>query len=1280
MHNNINCIRRGFRKFEKNIVPLIVLFLFFASFINILIPNAAAVDKPDLVVDNFKIISPIGTIHKNDIVDFSIRVKNVGTASLSTTVTLALCIDNVLVNSTTISSLGIGSSITVTLNWKADVIGTHTAIAFIDYYGNVDESNEENNAQSISMTIEERSTDIEVGSISVYPSELWVNETVYVNSTITNLGKDATGDVTVKFYVNNSQIDSWTILKSFLTEGKSYDVSFEWIPSKPGAYTLKIIIPEGSGGDTNKNNNIAEREVYVKSREVSLRIINVTSDIPYKVTKNNETAVSAGGTASYKIEIKNTGTESDTFNVTTKKLYGSNNWNLAISKSSFTLLSGETDIFVINITSPSDAQNNEKAVFKITAQSTSDSNKNVSLILTVKVLTDLSVEDVRVYGDLCITGKKADITVSIVNKKAYAKNIAVEIYVDEQLVNYTTVSSLNKGESRYISVIWNIDVDLEIGYHTVKVKVDPMNSTPEYNETNNERSYSIVVMKEPVWWNSSWHYRKAFAVDGINKGNISIENLNFTEMLNDLGIYGKTFDEDSVRVIRYSSDGSILDENITFDIERKSGFDNKTNALFDLNVSAEGNGIKYYCIYFDVVENNLNQPSKSSSCPSYATGYRVYISKVYGWNGEIIKPKVTDYFSPAKNINVTIQTQASADNITIEFYKNKIKYDSKTRYLTSKDNLNWYLPDNKPVSFGIGEEGKWIIKAICRDKAGYTTTVESYFHIGKPDLMISDIHIPSKIYEQRKVTLRATVKCANSSVSDIVAVKFEIPEENITEWQNISSMEKDEERTLNFSWIPTKYGTYDAIIKIDPNGNIIESNEKNNQKTVQINVLGLPDLTITNISIDSPVDEGSSVNATLYVKNKGHAPASGCKITIYATQGSTLYYSKSEEVYNTTVEGSIPNDGDEEYYIGDLPVWDEAPYGPSAYMGKWLIGAKIIPDIGDLTPGDNYASTITYVNRSENNPPKINKIIANDKILYPDNEPLFVELGNDVTIFVNATDESGIYNVTLTLTYPDGSTYFHELSQYETNLWSYNFTPPYVGEYSFYVNVTDASYNKNKRTSGDLSFSITGDVTPPNIKDFYATNFDNTFKIGGRKIDVLLQNGKARIRAEVTDNVEVETVIANITYPNGYIAYVRLASEGDADWYSNYTGNLSMLGLYAFNIYATDTSGNHKVSTVKTFWVTYSVNDTDSDGMPDKWEINYKLDPTDPNDASSDPDNDGYTNVEEYLNGTNPRDKSYWFLIWDKIMENWKYSLIILILLIILTIICLYGIWRNRKR
>jgi len=44
--------------------------------------------------------------------------------------------------------------------------------------------------------------------------------------------------------------------------------------------------------------------------------------------------------------------------------------------------------------------------------------------------------------------------------------------------------------------------------------------------------------------------------------------------------------------------------------------------------------------------------------------------------------------------------------------------------------------------------------------------------------------------------------------------------------------------------------------------------------------------------------------------------------------------------------------------------------------------------------------------------------------------------------------------------------------------------------------------------------------------------------------------------------------------------------------------------------------------------------DGDGDGMPDAWEIENGLDPNNPADAGSDADNDGLSNVEEYLAGT----------------------------------------------
>ena len=46
--------------------------------------------------------------------------------------------------------------------------------------------------------------------------------------------------------------------------------------------------------------------------------------------------------------------------------------------------------------------------------------------------------------------------------------------------------------------------------------------------------------------------------------------------------------------------------------------------------------------------------------------------------------------------------------------------------------------------------------------------------------------------------------------------------------------------------------------------------------------------------------------------------------------------------------------------------------------------------------------------------------------------------------------------------------------------------------------------------------------------------------------------------------------------------------------------------------------------------------DDDGDGMPDSFETEFGFDPLDPADASLDVDNDGFTNLQEFTNGTDP--------------------------------------------
>ena len=59
--------------------------------------------------------------------------------------------------------------------------------------------------------------------------------------------------------------------------------------------------------------------------------------------------------------------------------------------------------------------------------------------------------------------------------------------------------------------------------------------------------------------------------------------------------------------------------------------------------------------------------------------------------------------------------------------------------------------------------------------------------------------------------------------------------------------------------------------------------------------------------------------------------------------------------------------------------------------------------------------------------------------------------------------------------------------------------------------------------------------------------------------------------------------------------------------------------------------------------------DSDGDGMPDDWEKAHDLNPNDASDASSDLNGDGYTNIEKYLYGLNPKAKK---VDWTDLKNN----------------------------
>ena len=857
--------------------------------------------------------------------------------------------------------------------------------------------------------------------------------------------------------------------------------------------------------------------------------------------------------------------------------------------------------------------------------------------------TDLKIINIDLPDSFAVN-RTARIYASVKNS---GKNSTNPIYVklnsseDGEVETVLKEDGLPRNETFVFSFNWTPS---QFGSQKITVDVVHLDKTHDFDEIS-----VVVGIGQLKWWDKNWHYRQFLAVTG--NGNVS-ESFNFTEFLIDLDIFSQTFENNTIRIIEYDSEGNITGENNYYKFNESIGFEPVNNAIGTLIWNVTGSSEeKYYCIYFDV-ENNQGVRTELIE-----TEYIIesgdadigYFDLVEGWWIEVLQPINGSYSLINETIDIKVSTKAMAENVIVEFYLNNTK--NYTKWLTNdENNVSWV------GNYTFTIEGNWKIRVNSSDRAGYKPTMVEYnFYVGMPDVEIINITFLTnwpptspKIYNNDIVNITAHVIAHDANVENInVSLSiFDIKNTQVIHTDKTKvTIYEDENNSVSFDWMANISGDVKITITLDPDDLIEEQNESNNEKIVTITVNDWPDLEFENIILPSEdVTELDKVSIDVIVVNKGEGNATDYAIGLYIEPVSQGFMTYTDKVDSKLV--SVKKNSSKTVRL----YWD------SAKIGEWYVGAKVLVNDTKRDPfGKNrFLSNETLKVKSiERNPPIISELRAT---------PRGQEQGGSVTITAIVTDkDSGIESVTISIENPKKVLVVDKYNMIRTvnDEFKYVFDDTLeVGKYTYEIEAIDISFYKNNASAtGD--FFINKDSHFPVISYFDARPY------------VQLINGYVNITCIATDNIGIESARA-IIVPSEGVSYERTMKWSPKGKYVyNHIYNES--GGYNFSVLVKDKAGNWVETDQKYFWVTSNIEDADDDGMPDWWEKKYGLNPEDPTDAEGDLDGDGFTNLKEYKAGTNPSKDIFAENAAFRIKDNVWYLAASIVLFLLMLILSFFG-------
>ncbi len=478
---------------------------------------------------------------------------------------------------------------------------------------------------------------------------------------------------------------------------------------------------------------------------------------------------------------------------------------------------------------------------------------NEKTVTSLALTPDLIIETITWSPTEPSIGDTVTFTVTVKNQgTSQASNSRVAYFIDDVYVTSNYLNPIDPGATATKTFTWKA----EVGSHTVKAVADYDNEVTESNETNNVKTYTFETLASDLFIESiTW------SPANPSKG----DTVTFSVKIKNLG----TDTARSTRVYFYI-DGSSRGYQ---DVPRIDA--GATVTKTSTWTAQEGSHVIKAIVDKDdwIPESDETNNEKTVNFSTFAPDL---IIESITWLPET--PEESD--NVTFTVNITNQGDGRADYSQVAYY-----IDDALLASDFVDPIDPGASDNRTFNW-IAQEGLHAIKAVVdyndrvteSDETNNVMTVTVSTIL--PDLIIASITwSPEDPSIEDTVTFSVKIKNQGDGRASLAHVYFYI-DDSSRGYQDVPELEAGAEVTRTFTW-KAQTGSHAIKAIVDEENQILESDESNNEKSVNFSTL-IPDLIIEGItSSPSHPSIADNVIFTVTVKNQGSGRASNSRVAYY---------------------------------------------------------------------------------------------------------------------------------------------------------------------------------------------------------------------------------------------------------------------------------------------------------------------------------------------------------------------------------------------------------------